>query len=146
MTHPKYVILFHAFALWAAAAGIGAVAGWSVSFFGYGILPLSVVYGWIAGKMLTRLGAHNPTVLALLLFTSGIIARLAVAAYLLRQPDTTIPPYGAWQTITDMVIPWPVPAIALFVFSITSAISIRHLINKQTQGLNPCEQHSHHLS
>ncbi len=143
---PKHFILMRAMALWAAIAAIGAVGGWGVSFFGYGVIPISVLYGWASGKMLARLGANNPIVTAVLIFTSGLIARLTVGAYLLRHPDTPIPPYGAWQTITDMFAPWPLPAIGLFTISIIAAISIRHSTNRQNRGINPCEQQLHQSS
>lgn len=132
MTHPRYILFLKAALVWAAAVIIGSVGGWSVSFFGYGILAASVFYGLLAGKLLARLGAHNPWVIAVLLFTSGIIARLAVAAYLLKQPDIPIPPSGAWQTITDMFIPWPIPAIALLLIGVSAAIRIVYHSKKQT--------------
>lgn|GEM_PF-6323761 len=143
MTPPKHYILLKALALWAAIAAFGAVGGWGVSFFGYGALPVSILYGWFSGKMLARLGADNPIVTAVLIFTSGIIARLAVGAYLLRHPDTPVPPYGAWQTIIDMFTPWPIPSIGLFAISVTAIISLKYSIKKQTRGINPCEQQSH---
>ena len=137
MTPPKHFILLRAMALWAAIAAIGAVGGWGVSFFGYGVLPISVLYSWFSGKMLAKLGANNPIVTAALIFTSGLIARLAVGAYLLRHPDTPIPPYGAWQTITVMFVPWPLPAIGLLAISILTAIIIRYSNRKQNWGIYP---------
>ena len=130
ITHIRRHTLFKALTLWVAIAAIGSVAGWGVSFFGNAILPLSALYGWFSGKILSRFSLHHPYVTVALLFTTGVVARLAVACYLLRQSDTPMPPYGAWQTVIELFSPWPAPAIALFLTAIMAALSIRHSLNK----------------
>lgn len=124
MTGLRQLRLLKTSAMWAVVLAVGAVAGWGVSFFGYIILPLALIYGWLAGKLFVRFDMNKPILAGIVLFSAGVLARVLVGYYLVMFPDTPYPPNGAWQTIIVMFTPWPVPSIALLMASVVTGISI----------------------
>lgn len=126
----RHSTLWHALILWAITAALGAVGGWSVSLFGYLIIPLAVGYGWCAGIVLSKLGAKHVVLSVLLSLSSALSARVLVAAYLLCQPDIPVPPHGAWQVLYDLVIPWPLPGIALALIHVALGLSMAIAIKR----------------
>lgn len=110
----------------AIAVGLlfGMVAGWGVELLGFFMIFLAVVYGTFAGEMILRASGRKRGIKMELI--AGVA--LAVGAIGGRMLVAAIPPsFGAMDVIVKLVIPSPIPLIAL-VIAIGSAVGrIRYI-------------------
>lgn len=119
----------------AIAVGLiaGSIAGWAVEFsIGYFTLLLAFIFGGFAGEMIMRAagrkrGVKMEIIAGVTMALGAIGGRMFVAMLQLAVPGQAAPAYGIFSVIVDLVIPWPVPIIAL-VIAIGSAVSrIRYI-------------------
>lgn len=111
-----------------AGLAAGAIAGWGVEFsLGFFLtFFVAFAYGGFAGEMILRAcGLRRGTTVEIIAGVSmaagALLGRLIVAATLLASP-AHVPPMGLFDVVIDLVLPSPVPIIALGIV-VASAIS-----------------------
>ena len=115
------------------SAAVGAVAGWAVEFsIGFLTLFLAIAYGAFAGETILRvcgrkrgLRVEIPAALGMVLGAFG--GRMIVAALMLSSPSSARPPLGIWRVLVDLVIPSPIPLIAVAIVIVGAMSRIRNL-------------------
>lgn len=99
---------------WTIIVMAGSVAGWSVSFFGViALFIISGLWGWAIGRIVAKYITGKHIAVSLVMLFSGLAARLAMSAMILMDTTNPIPPYGAFQSIVDLIQPVPLQLIAL---------------------------------
>lgn len=112
------------------SAVAGAVAGWAVQFsLGFLTIFLAIAYGAFAGQVILRASGRKrglavaiPAAVGLL--TGAVGGRLLVAALLLSSQASQSPPYGVWHVLVDLVIPSPIPLVALIAVIASAVVRI----------------------
>jgi hypothetical protein len=103
-------------------AAAGAVAGWAVEFSSLGFLTLflAIACGGFAGEMVLRACGRKrgpkvevPAAIGMILGAFG--GRMIVAAQVLSSHAGARPPLGVWEVLLGLVIPSPIPLIALVI-------------------------------
>ena len=113
--------LFQAATTIGAGLLAGVIAGFAVVFhFGWLTLLLAFAYGRLAGSMILRAsGRKRGAAMELLSGTTVIAGILAGRALIAAVVLASRPPTGTWpsmfQFIADLVVPSPIPLIALIV-------------------------------
>lgn len=117
----------------ASAAGLmmGVIAGWLVEFGGYFMILLAVALGGFAGEVILRVsGRRRGRVMEIItgasIVTGALGGRMLMAA--IQMASTNVhPPFGILSVVIDIVLPVPIPLIAL-IMVIAGAISrLRYL-------------------
>lgn len=112
----------------------GAAAGWAVEFGGLGFftLFLAFVYGGFAGDMTLRVsgrkrGIKMEVIAGLSMALGAVGGRLLIAAFQINSPGSVHPPYGILHILIDLVVPSPIPIIALVVVIASAITRIRYI-------------------
>lgn len=105
--------------------------GWAVEFGGYFMIFLAFAFGGFAGELVLRAsGRRRGRVMEIITGASMVAGalggRLLMAA--IQMASTNVhPPFGILSVIIDIVLPVPIPLIAL-IFAVAGAVSrIRYL-------------------
>ncbi|MCE5324219.1 hypothetical protein LLG46_13025 [bacterium] len=110
---------------------MGIITGWAVEFCGFYMIFIAFALGGFAGELILRAcGRRRGRLMEIITGVSIIIGalggRILMAAILIFSANVR-PPLGALNVIIDLVLPVPIPLIAL-VFAVAGAISrIRYL-------------------
>lgn len=102
-------------------AAAGAVAGWAVEFSAsYFTILLAIIYGGFVGQMILNacgrkrgLRVEVPAALGMILGAFG--GRMIVAAQVLSLHNGAKPPLGVWEVLVGLVLPSPIPLIAVVI-------------------------------
>ncbi|MHB9036544.1 MAG: hypothetical protein ACYC64_07740 [Armatimonadota bacterium] len=99
---------------------MGVIAGWAVEFGGIFIIFLAFAFGGFAGEVVLRVsgrrrGRTMEIVTASSMVVGALGGRMLVGAIQLASAGYVHPPFGVLSVIVDMVLPTPIPLIALIV-------------------------------
>ena len=116
----------------AVGLGAGAVAGLAVQFnLGFFTLFLALAYGAFAGQMILRVSGRKRGVrmeiIAGVAMAVGAAAARLVAAPTLHSMGNAHPPWGVFTVLLDLVVPSPIPLIALVIVVVAAVSRIRYI-------------------